>query len=69
MIKREIRVWNRRGRGEGEEEENMRDYNGRDGERSEGESKTKDILTDIFIWLASNPVLGKLPSIHKDDPK
>ena len=44
MIKREIRVWNGRGRGGGEEEENMRDYNGRDGERSEWKSKKKRYL-------------------------
>ena len=48
--------------------ENMREQDGQVGERTEKESKERDILIDGSIMgLARNLALGKFPGIHKDN--
>ena len=62
-------VWgSEMGRKEGEKEENMKDWEGRVGRRTEKDSKERDTLIEgAFMGLGNDPELGKFPETPKDD--
>ena len=53
----------------GSGEKNLREQDGRDGGRTERESKERDVLIEGAIMeLTRNLALEKFPVIHQDDP-
>lgn len=42
------------GKGRREEEENLREWGGRNGERTDKENKGRDILIEVFVFLKYN---------------